>query len=371
MSNPIINTLFLNLLTAAIWDKPADAHLFKGLDSKTWNAIVDMARRQTVSALIADKALSLPKESLPPRELILQFMIMIDQTKALNHKMIHVLSELTQEYKEANFPFCLLKGLGNGLNYPSPLLRNAGDLDLYIYRKGDWQKSMELMTSQGFEIKDGHQLHYSFNKEDIMIEIHRHITYFDHKKYDLLFKKWEEELIEKENFTSIQIDNLTIQQLPTEMNALFIFQHMFHHFVHAGVGFRQFCDWILFLSKYNNEIDTVSFTALANRYAILYPMQVFASAAVKYLGAPENIFPFEMIQNDAHADLVIADILESGNFGYHKPGKKRPKEKIPGLWFSYKTIIRRSIKFGAISPEHIRVLPFLIVKNTFKPGFIK
>ena len=370
MSNATtIRPLFLNLLSAAIWDKPADATMFERVNSETWSGIIDMARRQTVSALIADKALSLPKDSLPPRKLSLQFMIMIEQTEALNRKMIHVLSDLTNDYQRGNFPFCLLKGLSTGANYPSPLLRNAGDLDLFIYRKGDYEKSKKWIVANGYEITEGHHMHYTFSKDGVHIENHRRITYFDHKKYDKLFKEWEEALIEKENFTSIKIGDITVQQLPVEMNAFFIFQHMFRHFVHLGVGFRQFCDWLLFLSKYREEIDPVSFTAIAKSYALLYPMQVFARAAVKYLDTPETIFPFEMIQDEKHADWVIADILHSGNFGFHRPGKQRPKEKFRGMWFSYKTTIRRSIKFGLISPEHSRILPVTKLINRLKIGF--
>lgn len=336
-TTPLIRPLFLNLLSAAIWNKPADATLFQGIDAHAWKGIVDMARRQTVSALIADKALSLPKESLPPRSLSLQFMVMIEQTEALNRKMIHVLKDLSQEYEAAHLPYCVLKGLGNGINYPSPLLRNAGDLDLFIYRKGDYERSKEWNTSKGFKLDDGVVLHYSFNKNGVSVEIHRRIGYFDHKKYDLLFNKWEQELIKQENFTTVQIDGLTVQQLPVEMNAFFIFQHLFRHFAHSGVGFRQFCDWLLFLSKYRQQIDPVSFTAIAQQYALLYPMQVFARAAVKYLAAPDDIFPFEMIADDKHADWVIADILHSGNFGFHRPGKQRPKNKLRSMWFTYKT----------------------------------
>ncbi len=364
-----VEKLFLNLLSAAIWDIPADVALFEKLDNDSWNGIVDMARRQSVNALIADKALSLPEESLPPKPLRLQFIIMINQTEALNRKMIQVLGDLSKEYQAANFPFCLLKGLSNAVNYPKPLLRNVGDLDLFLYRKGDYQKLKRYLVAQGVDIKDGHHMHYAFNKDGVYIENHRRITYFDHKKYDELFKKWEAELIEKENFTSIQIEGLTVQQLPVEMNAFFIFQHMFRHFVHLGVGFRQFCDWLLFLSKYKDEIDPVSFTRLAKSYALLYPMQVFALTAVKYLGAPENIFPFEMITDNKHADWVIADILHSGNFGFHRPGKQRPKEKFRGMWFSYKTTIGRSMKFGIISPEHSRILPFKKLINRLKIGF--
>ena len=178
--------------------------------------------------------------------------------------------------------------------------------------------------------------------------------------------------MEKRDFTTVQIDNLTVRQLPTEMNAFFIFQHMFRHFVHGGVGFRQYCDWLLFLSKYRGEIDPASFTAIAQKYALLYPMQVFAHAAVKYLGAQQSIFPFDVKVDDPldkPTDWITADILHSGNFGFHRPGKQRPKEKLRGMWFSYKNTIGRSIKFGAISPEHSRILPFKKLINRLKIGF--
>lgn len=369
---PTIRPLFLNLLSAAIWDKPADVALFDGLDTQAWEGIVDMARRQSVSALIADKALSLPKDSLPPRKLNLQFMVMIEQTETLNRKMIGVLKVLMQEYKANNYPFCLLKGLSNGINYPKPLLRNAGDLDMFLYQNGDYKKSKEWIMGKGFEIDDGHHMHYSFDKGGIHIENHCRVSYFDHTKYDILFKEWEAELMEKKNFTTVQIEGLTVQQLPVEMNAFFIFQHMFRHFVHLGVGFRQYCDWLLFLSKHRDEIDPTSFTTTAQSYALLYPMQVFARAAVKYLHARQSIFPFDITVNDQldeHADWIMADILNSGNFGFHKPGKQRPKEKLRGMWFSYKTTIGRSIKFGAISPEHIKVLPYKKLIHRFKIGF--
>lgn len=366
--NSTTNTLFLHLLSAAIWDKPADAALFKELDADTWKGIADMARRQTVSALIADKVLSLPAESLPPKQLQLQLMVMIQQTEALNRRMIKVLGTLIEEYKEANFPFCLLKGLGVGVNYPQPLLRNAGDIDLFLYRKGDFERATELYASRGYNIEPGGRTHNKFLKDGIYIENHNNIIFFDNNKYDFLFKKWEEELVEKNNFVTTKIDNLTVQQLPVEMNALYIFHHLFLHFAHEGVGFRQYCDWLLFLYKYKDEINTDSFTALSQSYALLYPMQVFARAAVKYIDAPEDIFPFPMIEDNNHMDIVIEDILHSGNFGFHKPGKKRPKEKIGGMWFSYISTVRRSSKLGPISPEHIKILPRNKLINRLKIG---
>ncbi|WP_294082932.1 nucleotidyltransferase domain-containing protein [Proteiniphilum sp. UBA5384] len=360
--------LFLHLLGTAIRNVPPDAALFKNVDAATWKKMERMAKKQSVSALIADKALSLPEGSLPPREQVMVCITQIEQTKALNRKMIHVLQKLVEEYAKEELPFVLLKGLSNGVNYPEPLLRNPGDIDLLIYRKGDYERSIEWIVGKGIKTEIGDHIHYKFDVDGISIENHCRITYFDHKKYDRLFAAWEKELSEKENFTSIEIGGATVRQLPVEMNAFFIFQHLFRHFVHLGVGFRQYCDWLLFLSTYRSEIDPGSFTRIAESYALLYPMQVFARAAVKYLDMPESIFPFEMITDDQHADMVMEDIFDSGNFGFHKPGKQRPVGKMQGMWFSYKNTVRRARRFGALSPEHSRILPFTKLIKRMKIG---
>lgn len=369
MNDSTTRKLFLNLLSAAIRDIPADASLFEGVDAKSWKKIEGIARKQSVSALIADKALSLPEGSLPPRGQNMVFITQVEQTKIVNRQMISVLSKLTRDYAKANLPFVLLKGLSNGANYPDPRLRSPGDIDLLIYRKGDWERSIEWIADKGINIEIGDHIHYKFVVDGIIIENHCRITYFDHKRYDRLFATWEKGLSEKENFPSMEIDGFTVQQLPVDMNAFFIFQHMFRHFVHLGVGLRQFCDWLLFLSKYRDEIDSDSFTRVAESYALLYPMQVFARAAVKYLDMPESIFPFPMITDDKYADRVMEDIFDSGNFGFHKTGKQRPEEKMQGMWFSYTSTIRRSLRFGGLSPEHSRILPVTKLARRMKIGF--
>lgn len=369
MNNTTTNRLFLNLLSAAIRNVPVDVNLYKGLDASTWKEIEVLGRKQSVSALIADKALSLPEEFLPPRDQNLIFITQIEQTKALNRKMTQVLLNLKNEYEEVNLPFVLLKGLSNGVNYPEPLLRNPGDIDLLIYRRGDYDRSIEWIINKGIETEIGDHIHYKFDFEGISIENHCRISYFDHKRYDRLFSSWEKEVFENENYTFIELGGQNIRQLPVDMNAFFIFQHMFRHFVHQGVGFRQYCDWLLFLTKHRNEINEDSFTHIAQSYALLYPMQVFARAAVKYLNTPESIFPFKMITDSKYTDMVIEDIIFSGNFGFHKSGKRRPQEKMRGMWFSYKSTIKRSLRFGSLSPEHSRILPAVKLINRLKIGF--
>lgn len=364
-----VNNLFLNLLSAAILDNPADANLFKDLDVKTWKEIEGTARKQSVNALIADKVLSLPEGCLPPKDMVMVFISQVEQTKALNRKMINVFHKLANEHQKENLPFVLLKGLSVGINYPDPLLRNPGDIDLLLYYKGAYERSLKLLSSKGIKTEIGDRIHYKYNLDGVLVENHSRAIFFDNRKYYKIFLKWEELLTDTENFTLIDIDGLKVKQLPVEMNALFIFFHMFKHFAHSGVGFRQYCDWLLFLSKYHNVIDIASFTNISKHYALLYPMQVFARAAVKYLNVPESIFPFKMIVEDKHVDLVIEDIFNSGNFGFHYPGKKRPTENRTRIrWFVFKSAIKKSIKFGSLSHEHIRLMPMWMVINRIKLG---
>ena len=243
-----------------------------------------------------------------------------------------------------------------------------------------------------------------------MIEPHCRISYFDRKKYEKQFVAWEKEVAEQARFGRVPVAQLlrepslqspqqsqpqqsqeqgqpqpplapAVQLLPVTMNAFFLFHHMFRHFASLGVGFRQFCDWILFLQHYHGEIDRQEFTERVRSYGLLYPMQVFARVAVEYLDASEEIFPFPLLpagrterhgrheRHERHVRRVAADILKNGNFGFHRPGKKRPPGKYSGMWFSFVLSVKRSLKFATLSVSHILIVPYKKLTNRFKIGF--
>ncbi len=368
MRDLVVDSLFLHLLEMSIFERPADLSRFGALDAQTWDKVIKLAWKQRVSALVAKSILSLPKEFLPPRKCLLHLFQLIEQTKITNNRVISALHTISREYAQLNIPFLLLKGPASGYYYPNPCLRTPGDLDLLLYRKGDYDKARDWVTGQGIHIVKANGIHSKFYLDEISIENHHRITYFSHKKYDRRFRSLEEDLFCKENFCHINIGGQIVQQLPVELNAFFLFQHLFRHFAHNGIGFRQFCDWILFLSKNHHKIDRDSFIALSQYFDLLCPMQVFARVAEKYLNVSLSIFPFPTIKDNKYADLVIDDILDGGNFGFYRSGKKRPKQKLQGMWYSYSNTLQRAIKFGALSPEHCLILPYTKFMNRLKIG---
>ena len=53
----------------------------------------------------------------------------------------------------------------------------------------------------------------------------------------------------------INICDQTIVLSNLTFNAFYIFVHLYYHFLQVGVGFRQICDWMLWLKRQEETID--------------------------------------------------------------------------------------------------------------------
>lgn len=105
MNDSAVESLFLHLLSAAIWDKEPDADRYAGLNEATWNSIIRLAKQQSSLALIADKVLALPEPSLPPRPMRISLYTFAEKVKATNLRMGEVLNTLSAKYAGMWFSF--------------------------------------------------------------------------------------------------------------------------------------------------------------------------------------------------------------------------------------------------------------------------
>jgi hypothetical protein len=363
-----IQAAFLELLRSAIWDKDADPSFFTGFTDREWRLVTHTSRKRSVSAMIADKILSLPAEYLPSREFLIKQMMIVKRTELFNERITTLLEWISDTYGTLQAPFVLLKGSGVGQNYPKPSLRTVVDLDLFLYREGDYEKVNQWVADQGFvyyvdPVRDGHR---AYKIDQLLIENHKHITFFERKKYNTIFGNYLNNVVSNENFSTINIGNAKVKILPPEINGCYIFIHLFFHFIHEGVGFKQFCDWILFLAKNKNAIDKKHFTEMAASLHLLYAMQLFARVAVDHLGANADIFPFSLPPANKYCNRIIEDILMPDNFSLYQ----QEKYGFASAWLyrikSFTFILKRVIKFFPIAPSYTLVIPFSLVINRIK-----
>lgn len=350
--------LYLTLLSASLWQQPVDADLFVGIDMEVWQELLKLSDAQRTTAFLTDSILSLPEQLQPPRTLRLKLLLQCEKIEKANRRLNELLAHIEWEYRLLNCPFVLLKGQGVALCYPRPLRRTPGDLDLFLYRRGDYETTRRWIEEKGFPCEQESLKHLGFNIGALHVENHRLMATFDRPKFDCRFREEEQRLVARGEWYSARIGGTVVQLLPPTFNASFLFIHLFHHYIHAGVSTRQLSDWLLLLSKHRNEIDKLEAARMLERLGLSRPASLFASAAVHYLGASPEIFPLSPAPFTSTVEKVMGDILQGAHFGRHHPGKKRPSGVWSGRWHGYQRTLHRTIKLWPVAPAHIVPLPF-------------
>jgi hypothetical protein len=160
--NNLTISLFLELIKSAIWNRKAEETLFTDIDEQIWTELVSFAESQSVSALLYDGIMTLPESVWPDRKIIYKLFLQTQFIEKRNRRFNEELKNIFWEYEKLNTPFILLKGQGNALFYPIPNHRSPGDIDLYLFNKGDYQKVNRWAVSNGYEMDDENIHHQGF-----------------------------------------------------------------------------------------------------------------------------------------------------------------------------------------------------------------
>lgn len=358
----LVERRLLHLLSAALREETPDHGLFVGMQSSDWRAVIELARKQCVLALVADRVLCLPKELLPERTLRLEIGLGIQQTEDEYDRLTKVLHAVGHEYEAQGLPFVLLKGHTMAHLYPQPKLRASGDIDLYLYRPGDYQRANDYARSRGYRLQGDSLYEQLYWRGRTAVENHLHLAYFGIPRYDKALADILRPVIERDEWAYLAIDDVRYRTLPLELNAVYCFQHILHHFSYLGIGLRQIADWMLLLERHAEAIDLDRFTAYAEALDLLRPMRLFALAIVRHLGGRAEAFPLALPTEDRDlrlADMIMADVLTVGNFGFEAFAGKRFSSMWSRRWFMFRRTLVRSWRIAPVSPEHIRPIPLV------------
>ena len=347
--------LFLKLLSCALHSELPEARDFTGLEEASWRRIHRLAASHAVPAFVGDRILTLPKEALPNRDMRLMIFSEIELTRRGNAYLTKALGQLQKTYEAAGLPFILLKGLSLGCFYPDAALRSGGDLDILFHSDADYERGNELLRKAGHKLHDDSEVRYghtAFTYGRTIVENHARAVFFDHKRHNRRFDALIQEAISSGSLITQHHGDYTIQTLPHELNVVYIFIHLFFHWLHWGVGFRQYSDWLLMMTRLKGQLDEEKILSIAKDLDILYPMQLFAQAAIRYLRVSPEIFPFPLLsEDDPHTEQIIRDVMHSGNFGFAQRPIKAQNKWVTN-WRKFRFKMRRSRRLYAITPTH-------------------
>lgn len=304
---------FFALLRAGVFDKPIDASLFEG--DVDWQSVMRVAEQQAVTALAFDGIARLPEELFPDKKLLISWLGETLTVEGDNRRLNSGIVDVLERYNAAGMFPILLKGQGIAQYYPNPLHRNAGDIDLF-FPEGIEAANELASTWEGVTFHEATAHHVAFDWNDLVIENHNSVFRFYHPSNQ---KHWEQvkRIVPIESDESFWIDNCTVPIPSPQMNALYIFLHLWRHCQQKGVGIRHVCDWLCLWKACENRIDKKLFIRTVEMLPVKRPMAALVWIAENYLGFDPGTIPLDTNSKQARKDgeLLLKDILRMGNFG--------------------------------------------------------
>lgn len=342
------------LLRAGLWNTPVDATLFNG--DTDWDAITTFATRQTVAGLVAEAIGTLPAACQPTAPVMHKLRSMVSSTLRGHALLNRTLVEVMELLRQNDIPAVLLKGQGVAMNYAVPTLRQCGDIDLYVGHQ-HYSRACALATTWGVEqgSSSESEKHYHFHHAGVTVELHRIAERLPLPWRDARFQRWTEKNLQGNCLRTVTIGGSQIQVPPVNFDALYIFNHAWHHFAAGGgIGLRQLCDWVRCLHTFRHEIDRNELRCHLRNFGLWRPWQLFGCIAVDELGLPAEEFPFYTRRYARQAIRMMDIIEEGGNFGFfHSIHTHRPDGYVAGKMHTFRKMHRHFGKLALTCPTEM------------------
>lgn len=329
-----------------------------------WQGLLKFAKKQTIVGIYWQGIQRLGDVANKPTEDdVMEWMGEYTKIVRRNTKTDDAVAWLAKFMRSNDIGFFVFKGQTIASYYPTPEIRTSGDVDFYVLKK-DWDRAKSLLEKE-VKITDDHSgQHLEFTKDGVPFEMHYHTAVFasgsKQRYWDELTDSYFDDVLDH-----VEINGMSVPTLPPTLNAIYLFVHIYHHFLKEGIALRQFIDWMMFFEAKHDEIVVPELTAKLERLGLLRAFKAFGAVLTVVLGMETKYFPYSLMDNDKkYVDRILAIVLRYGNFG--KYGRK---EQQGGWRHSMETglrSIRHVTQFFWLSPsENFLILPKLI-SNSLK-----
>lgn len=335
------------------------------VESINWTKLLDFAKKQTIVGVYWQEIQRLViTDNKPSKDEVMDWMGEYLKIVRGNSKVDKAVASLSRLLKGNDLEFFVFKGQTVARYYPIVESRTSGDVDFYVFKK-DWDKAIKVLEKV-VKIKDCHSFrHLDFNMDGIPFEMHYHTTIFGSSKTQAYWGDMIDSYFD-EVLDHVDIDGESISTLPPTTYCIYLFIHLYHHFLKEGVGLRQFIDWMMFIKSKHNEIVKSELDAKLKRIGLSKAFKAFGYILIDKLGLESQVFPYNLTSSDRkYEDKILNIVLEYGNFGkYGRTSTPDILKNKNNWWHSIETgsrSLRHFFKFFWLSPkENFLMLPKLI-----------
>lgn len=343
--------ILLGLVRSALWGVPAE-----GLpDRIDWNMVFKLAKQQTLVGLLADAVQMLPDGKKPDANSLTQLRAYILKNLQAHMLITKRLAATTELLRSEGIQPVLFKGHGLAMNYPDPMSRQCGDIDLYV-GKSMYEKAVEVcLRNFGEGEHDSESLkHYHFDNQGVSVELHRIAENIPGICANRRYQAWTVDNLERSDLRQVDIEGVSVNLPPYGFDAIYVMNHAWHHFVTGGIGLRQICDWTMYIHRFHDRLDPVKLESDLKAFGLLKVWHMFAWIAVNRLGLPADECPLYEGRYSDDAENMLSVVWTDGNFGrYSERRSKRPEGYSSGKLHSLIVTTKRYFRIIPVYPSHI------------------
>lgn len=330
--------LLFTFLRNALWRN--EDWLPGELSEEETSHLILTAEEQTVSGLVVDAIIR--NDIKIPQEWVFEAVGIDTQTKQTN-KLLN--DELKEFAKLPLKDYVVVKGQTIAAIYSEPLVRMSGDIDFLVK---DYPSAKGMLENVwGIELPSKLvDRECAFEHGGSTYEIHDQLIIFGSRKH----QRYWNELLERP-CAYVTIDGTQIPTLAPAVNAVYVFVHLFFHFLREGVSLRQFCDWAMVLHHYRDEIDRKDLTFALEQLELVKAYKTLGCILVDDLGLPEGDFPYRLDEDDRKwHNKLVEDIIKGGNFGkLNHQANNSWKYKIETIGVA----LRNTFKYYRLCPSEV------------------
>lgn len=293
-----------HLISVALFNAKLD---LTRLTNVEWSKVFSLSCSHGVAAICFDAFEQIPKEFLPDRSLLLQWIGVVNMIENGALKRKKVLDKIVQYMEGSSICVYLLKGDSLSGYYPNPLHRVSTDIDVYLGEK--FEEGNSILDAIGAKRVEAYHRHTSYVYDGISIENHCMLSDTKGRKDNV---KLEKKLVE---IAATEMNGKCGLVFPSNsFSTLFVSWHNESHFMFEGLTIRHLCDWAMLLRSGFEDVDMEEFLQQKRDSSFGKLMDVLTAIILRIFDVSADSTPQVLVESARRipttlSNRVLNDIL--------------------------------------------------------------
>lgn len=278
-----------------------------------WQRLLEFADEQALTGI----CMPTQRPENLDQNLLLEWIGVCQQIESQNKLLNEQAAKLYVKLKEVGLRCCILKGQGNSMMYPNPLMRCSGDIDVWVDAS---EEELQAYVKSVFPDEEESFKHIKFPVfKDTEVDMHYTPLKVYHPANNRRLQSWIKKKKDEQMTHYVRLDGTeTDIAIPTAaFNAVYQLGHILIHLEDEGIGLRQIVDYYYVMRLVDGLRDAEK-TEIVKTWQRL-GLRKLAGAVMwvekELLGLSEE---YLLVPPDEKMGRLLAeDILEGGNFGHH------------------------------------------------------